>query len=270
MIQTDLSSFSYKKGSLVPFCKRCRAQHFYRDGKNKNGIQRYECRVCGMRFVWTSDLPKRRCFSNIINFAVELYTDLRKAISLEGVAEIIKKVFNVVFSYETIRQWVLAATKTISRRGFAHLLFVVWKTYILAWELRLLPKDELSMLKSCWKQLRKRPTNLVYDKKGDCEAHHNWLESQGIRSIAPVRKGARRGKYRRKLMKNFPQKTYNKRNRNENVNWMFKNRYGEALNAYTVKGRRAELTTKVLAHNLWARLKALLIRTFQYRLQILR
>lgn len=143
-----------------------------------------------------------------------------------------------------------------SRRGFAHLLFVVWKTYILAWELRLLPKDELKMLRSCWKQLRKLPTTLVYDKKGDCESHHEWLESQGVRSIAPVRKGARNGKYRRRLMKNFPQKTYGKRNRNENVNGMFKNRYGEALSAYTVKGRRSEMATKATAHNLWQRLKA--------------
>ncbi|HLC32648.1 MAG TPA: hypothetical protein VJJ82_02385 [Candidatus Nanoarchaeia archaeon] len=149
-----------------------------------------------------------------------------------------------------------------SRRGFARFELVVWKKYILAWELRLLPKDELAMLKSCWKQLRKRPTTLVYDKKGDCEAHHEWLEEQGVRSIAPVRKGARKGKYRRKLMKNFPQKTYNKRNRNENVNWMFKNRYGQALSAYTVKGRRSEIATKVTAHNLWARLSALLIQNF--------
>jgi hypothetical protein len=55
----------------------------------------------------------------------------------------------------------------------------------------------------------------VYDKKGDCEEHHEWLEEQGIRSIAPVRKNARRGRIRKNLMRNFPQKTYNKRNRNE-------------------------------------------------------
>jgi len=143
-----------------------------------------------------------------------------------------------------------------SRRGFARFQLVVWKTYILAWELRLLHKDELAMLKSCWKQLRKKPTTLIYDKKGDCEAHHSWLESQGVRSIAPVRKGARRGFYRRELMKKFPKKIYAKRNYSETVNWMYKNRYGSSLNAYTVKGRRSETTTKVTAHNLWQRLKA--------------
>jgi len=89
MIQTDLYSFSYKKGSLVPFCKRCGEQNFYRDGKNRKGIQRYECKKCKLRFVWTSDLQNKRFFSNIISFAVEVYTDLRKAISLEGVAELL-------------------------------------------------------------------------------------------------------------------------------------------------------------------------------------
>ena len=53
-------------------------------------------------------------------------------------------------------------------------------------------------------------------------------------------------------MKNFPQKTYGKRNRNENVNYMFKNRFGDDIKAYTVKGKRAEITTKIIAHNLWA------------------
>ena len=91
-------------------------------------------------------------------------------------------------------------------------------------------------------------------------------KQQGIRSIAPVRKGARRGKRRRELMRSFPQKTYNKRNRNENTNYVFKNKYGDSLQAVTVKGRRAEIATKVLAHNLWARLKAITIELFNMTL----
>ena len=142
-----------------------------------------------------------------------------------------------------------------SRRGFARLELLVWKRYIFEFEMRLLRKDELKMLKSLWSKLKKKPSTLVYDKKGDCEEFHEWLEEQGIRSIAPVRKGARRGRIRRKLMRNFPQKTYNKRNRNENVNYVFKNRYGDSLNAYTLKGRRAEVTTKICAYNLFARIR---------------
>lgn len=105
-----------------------------------------------------------------------------------------------------------------SRRGFARLELISWKNFILGWELRLLRKDELAMLKSLWKKLKKKPTTVVYDKKGDCESYHEWLEEQGVRSIAPVRKGAKRGRIRRKLMQKFPQNVYNKRNRIENVN----------------------------------------------------
>lgn len=149
-----------------------------------------------------------------------------------------------------------------SRRGFARLELLVWKIFILGWELRLLKKDELAMLKSLWKKVKKKPTTLVYDKKGDCEEFHEWLEEQGIRSIAPVRKGAKRGRIRRKLLKNFPQKTYNKRNRNENVIFVFKNKFGDALKAYTLKGRRAEIATKIVAHNLWHRLKIVIYELF--------
>lgn len=105
MLQTDLYSFSCKKGSLIPFCKRCGKQNFWGNGKNNDEVQRYKCKKCGLRFVWTSDLEKRRVFSNIISFAVGIYTDLRKAISLEGIE----------VSYGAIRQWVLASKRTISR-----------------------------------------------------------------------------------------------------------------------------------------------------------
>ncbi len=141
-----------------------------------------------------------------------------------------------------------------SRRGYARLELVVWKSYIVAWELNLSKKDELAMLRSLWKKIKKKPSVLIYDKKGDCEPHHEWLESEGVQSIAPPRKNARHGIYRKKLIRKFPQKKYAKRNRVENVNFVFKNKYGDALKAYSIKGRRAEVTTKILAHNLWRRL----------------
>lgn len=116
MIQTDLYSFCYKKGSLVPICKRCGAQHFYRNGKNRKGVQRYRCRDCGFRFIWTSDLPNRRFFSSVMSFAVEIYTDLRKAISLRGIAELLKKLFNVDVTYEGVRGWVKTSEIKVFRR----------------------------------------------------------------------------------------------------------------------------------------------------------
>lgn len=113
MLQTDLHSFSYKKGSLLPVCKKCGTEHFYRNGKNKHGIQRYKCRNCGFRFVWTSDLPRRNFFSSIMTFAIELYTSPRMAASLRGITKILKKAFNVKVSYEAVRQWILKSKQDI-------------------------------------------------------------------------------------------------------------------------------------------------------------
>lgn len=106
-VQTDLYSFGYKIGTLVPWCKRCGAEKFHRDGKSKQGNQRYECVKCGFRFVWTSDLPRRSFFSNIISFVVDLYSTV--GISLRNIAKKMFKFFGIRISYEGIRQWILAA-----------------------------------------------------------------------------------------------------------------------------------------------------------------
>jgi transposase-like protein/predicted RNA-binding Zn-ribbon protein involved in translation (DUF1610 family) len=107
MIQTSLYSFSYKKGSVVPWCKRCGAENFYRAGKSKSGMQRYRCKRCGFRFVWTSDLPRRNYFSNVIAFAAELYGCA--GISLRTIARKLKKYFDIKVSHEGVRKWVIAA-----------------------------------------------------------------------------------------------------------------------------------------------------------------
>lgn len=116
MIQTDLYSFSYKLGTLVPWCKKCGARKLHKDGKSE-GKQRFECGVCGFRCVWSSDLPKRNFFSNVISFAVEMYIEV--GISLRKLARKLKKFFKIKVSYETIRQWVKVCEQPISRREIA-------------------------------------------------------------------------------------------------------------------------------------------------------
>ena len=114
MMQTDLYSFSNKTGTLVPWCKKCGEQNFFRDGKTNYGQQLYKCKSCGFRFVWCSDLPNKRFFTNVISFSVGLYVET--GISLRTLAKKLKKFFNVRVSYETIRQWIKIYEKPISRR----------------------------------------------------------------------------------------------------------------------------------------------------------
>jgi putative transposase len=186
MIQTDLHSFGYKKGSLCAFCKRCGAEHFYRKGKTKNGIQRYQCRSCGFRFVFTSDLPRRNFFSAIMSFAVELYTSPRMAASLRGITKILKKAFNVKVSHEAVRQWVLQSEHSIDDncvvsstwhidetyfkiKGEGHWLWVVRcreSDHVIAWHIskgRLL-KDAYALMKKAKQQSNSiRPERIITD-----------------------------------------------------------------------------------------------------------
>jgi len=185
-IQTDLYSFSYKKGSIVPWCKRCGVENFYKDGKNSQGKQLYKCRVCNFRFVWTSDLPKRTFFSNVISFAVDLYSTV--GISLRTLADRMKKYFDIKISHEGIRKWVLAAkdliikddnpipTKTwhidetyIKIKGKGFWLWVVFckeSKNVIAWHIsktRLL-KDARAVLKKAMQQSQGvRPHKIITD-----------------------------------------------------------------------------------------------------------
>ena len=106
MIQTDLYSFSCKLGTLVPWCKKCCAEKLYRSGKHNNGKQLYKCKKCGFRFIWTSDFPRRNFFSNVISFAVDLYST--SGISLREIAKKMLRFFQITISHEGIRQWIIA------------------------------------------------------------------------------------------------------------------------------------------------------------------
>ena len=186
LIQTDLYSFSYKKGSVVPWCKRCGADNFYKAGKNKENRQRYKCKRCGFRFVWTSDLPRRNFFSNVIAFATELYGTV--GISLRTIKKKFKQFFDIRISHEGIRKWVLAAkqfgfsddkcipTKTwhidetyFKIKGRGYWLWVIYckeSKHVIAWHISKthLLKDAMAILSKAMAQTQGvRPEKIITD-----------------------------------------------------------------------------------------------------------
>jgi len=184
MIQTDLNSFSYKKGTVVPWCKRCGVARTHHDG-HINGKQRLECQACGFRFVWTSDLPKRQVFSGIITFATELYTTV--GISLREIARKLARYMNVEVTYEAIRQWVLACQQLhlptiqpdytpvwhvdeiyIKIKGIKHCLWVVScheTRAVLAWHVSQFHSynDCLTVLRQALHNTGTRPAEIITD-----------------------------------------------------------------------------------------------------------
>lgn len=186
MLQTDLNSFSYKKGTVVPWCKRCGSERLHKDGTDKESKQRFECKQCGFRSVWTSDFPHRRVFSQVIALATELYTTV--GISLRTIAKKFKKYFGIKVSHECVRKWVLVAknllisdeeiipTKTwhidetyIKIKGRGFWLWIVYcreSRHVIAWHIsdtRLL-KDAVAVLQKAIQQTQGvRPTKIITD-----------------------------------------------------------------------------------------------------------
>jgi len=188
LIQTDLYSFSYKLGTLVPWCKKCGTQSFYKDGKDEHKKQVYRCKNCGYRFTWTSDLQDRSFFSNVITFAVELYTS-NVGIALRTISEKLWKFFKIKVSYEGIRKWVLAAKNLIIKddkpiptktwhidetyfkiKGIGHWLWVVYckeSRNVIAWHISQthLLKDAIFVLQKAIGQSKGvRPEKIITDR----------------------------------------------------------------------------------------------------------
>jgi transposase-like protein len=185
MIQTDLYSFSFRQGTLVPWCKSCGSENFHNDGRSVLGKQLYKCKLCGFRFVWCSDLPHKRFFSNVISFAVDMYTSAI-GISLRTLTNVLLKLgFKV--SYESVRQWVLQ-DKTqhfvddkidnaqtwhcdetyIKIKGVWNYLWVVYcaeSRQVIAWHLSSthLLKDAMIVLHKAKQRVHKRPERIITD-----------------------------------------------------------------------------------------------------------
>lgn len=185
MIQTDLYSFSFRQGTLVPWCKNCGHENFYRDGKTNYGKQLYKCKKCGFRFVWRSDLPNKKFFSSVINFAVELYATI--GISLRKISACLLKFCNIKVSHETIRLWILQDKNPhfiegksnnaqtwhcdetcIKIKGKYYWLWIVYcreTRQVLSWHISKthLLKDAVAVLQKAKQRIRQKPEKIITD-----------------------------------------------------------------------------------------------------------
>lgn len=157
---------------------------FLQSRQDKARKQRYKCRSCNHRFVWTSDLPKKTLFSNVIAFATELYTTT--GISLRKVAAQLKKHFDIIISHEAIRKWVLNSKKSIDEnciptktwhidetyfkiKGIGHWLWIVRcreSKHVISWYISRthLLKDARTVLRKAMQQTQGvRPKRIITD-----------------------------------------------------------------------------------------------------------
>jgi len=117
---------------------------------------------------------------------------------------------------------------------------------------------------SCWAQPRHEaqrvpqlhrrapvvPDVLLMDKGFDAEWLHQWLNNNGTFSVAPVRKGCRRGKHRKLMRDCMDWCLYWQRNIVESMFSALKRLFGSNVKGRTIRTQTAELFCRLIAYNI--------------------
>lgn len=99
------------------------------------------------------------------------------------------------------------------------------------------------------------PEVLLMDKGFDAEWLHQWLNDNGTFSVAPVRKGCRRGRHRKLMRDCMDWCLYWQRNLVESLFSALKRLFGATISAKSIKTQTAELFCRLIAYNIGLRLQ---------------
>jgi len=131
-------------------------------------------------------------------------------------------------------------------------LIDVRRRKFLAWRIRARPMGEKRDVPYLIQSSAMRIELVLMDKGFDSNPLHSWLRDQGIWSIAPVRKGCKRGQYRRQLRDYFDYGLYWMRNLVEALFSAVKRLFGSHVRARTWHAQYAELSARFIAYNIGA------------------
>jgi len=112
------------------------------------------------------------------------------------------------------------------------------------------PYHEAKRVPTLHKQSVIKPDVLLMDKGFDAEWLHQWLYTNGTFSIAPVRKGCRRGSHRKMLRDCMDWTLYWQRNIVESLFSALKRLFGNSLLSKHIKTQTAELFCRLIAYNI--------------------
>jgi hypothetical protein len=88
------------------------------------------------------------------------------------------------------------------------------------------------------------------DKGYDANYIHKHFRDQGVYSIIPVRKGCRRGNYRKEMRDCFDYAQYWERNCGEWNNSSLKRRFGDYVRSNTFRTQHSEVAARIILHNI--------------------
>ncbi len=126
----------------------------------------------------------------------------------------------------------------------------VKKRSILSARLRAKPRHDVKDVAYLTKYSPKLAFVNLLDKGYDSQAVHAHFREQGVCSIIPVRKGCKRGQYRREMRDCFDHAQYWQRNIVEAVISSVKRKYGGFLRSKNFVNQRSEVFAKLVLYNL--------------------
>lgn len=132
-------------------------------------------------------------------------------------------------------------------------LVAVKERKFLAWRIRARPRGEKCDVPYLL-QHSEKPELVLMDRGFDSNPLHAWLREHQVWSIAPVRKGCKRGQYRRQLRDCFDYGLYGQRNIVEALFSAVKRLFGTHVRAKTWRTQYAELSARFIAYNVGAAL----------------
>ena len=145
------------------------------------------------------------------------------------------------------------------KRPIQEMLMVnVKRRKFLAWRIRAIPRGEKCDVPYLVQHSPVLSDLVLMDKGFDSNPLHTWLREHGTWSIAPVRKGCRRGMYRKQLRDCFDWSIYWQRNIIESMISAVKRLFGVYVRARTWRAQRAEIYARLISYNIGACLRSLL------------
>ena len=134
----------------------------------------------------------------------------------------------------------------------AVVLIDVEKRKFLSYRIRAKPRGEKCDIPYLVKKSPAKIELLLMDRGFDSNPLHEWLRDKNIWSVAPVRKGCKRGQFRRQLRDCFDWCLYWQRNIVEALISALKRLFGSHLRARSARTQRAELSSRIIAYNIGA------------------
>jgi len=120
----------------------------------------------------------------------------------------------------------------------------------LAWRVRAKPRGETRDVPYLFTHAATKPGGVLMDKGFDAEKIHEYCDNHGVWSIAPTRKGCRRGRHRKILRDHFDYGLYWQRNIIEAMFSAVKRLFGGHVRGRNWHAQRAEIYTKLIAYNI--------------------